>query len=65
MKGLTTSEMLWVLDNVKECVQRREDRKCTHECKKCQCFIEYTSLLQAIDSIMNLVYRAGENGRRK
>lgn len=61
---MTIPEMVWVLNKVKECAERRSDNACCHECRKCQSFVEYTSLLGALDSIINLVYRTGESNRR-
>lgn len=61
---MTIPEMLWVLDKEKECIQHRADNTCTHDCKHCSGFVEYTSLLNAHDSIINLVFRTGESNRR-
>lgn len=62
---MTIPEMVWVLNRQKECALCRESGKCTHECKKCPYFVEYTSLLCALDSIIRMVYGTGGNGRRK
>lgn len=61
---MTIPEMVWVLNKVKECILQREDNTCCHDCRKCQSFVEYTSLLSALDSIINLVFKTGESNRR-
>lgn len=61
---MTISEMMWILDKVKECTLQREDNTCCRDCRKCQNFVEFISLLSALDSIINLVYRTGESNRR-
>lgn len=52
---MTGSEILYVLQFVKECELKRKEGSCTHECKSCPGHINSSSVLQMIDSIIYLV----------
>ena len=62
---MNIKEMIYVLDKEKECVQRRSDGKCEKDCEHCDCSIEPSSLLDALERIINLVFNTDKNSTRK
>lgn len=62
---MTTTQMIYVLDKEKECIQKRSDGKCDKECKGCECYIEPTSLLDGLERIINLIFRVDKQSTRK
>ncbi len=62
---MTTTEMVYVLDTEKECIQRRADGKCQKECKGCQCYMEPSSLLDAFERIVNMIFNMKQNGTKR
>lgn len=61
---MTIPEIAYVMEHLKGCIQERADKTCTHDCEKCSWNLEYASLMEALDSIMNLVFRADNHSRR-
>lgn len=62
---MTIQEMVYVLDKERECVQRRSDGKCEKQCKGCNCHIESSSLLDALERIINLIFRIDNQSTKK
>lgn len=52
---MTGSEILYVLQFVRECVLKRQEGSCTHQCEGCTGHINFSSVLQMTDSIIGLV----------
>lgn len=52
---MTGSEILYVLQFVRECVLKRQEGSCTHQCEGCTGYINFSSVLQMTDSIIGLV----------
>lgn len=62
---MTIKQMVYVLDKEKECVQHRSAGKCDKDCKGCECYIEPSSLLDALERIINLIFRIDKQSTRK
>ena len=62
---LTITEMIYVLDKERECIQRREAGECDKDCKKCDSHIDTSFLLDALERIVNLVYNISKDRTRK
>lgn len=62
---MTTTEMIYVLDKEKECIQKRSDGKCNLDCKHCSCGIEASCLLDGFERIINLILHTDKNSTRK
>lgn len=61
---MTTTEMMYVLDKEKECIQRRTDG-CDKDCKQCPAYMEPGNLLDAFERIINLIFNVDRNSTRK
>ena len=63
---MTVTEMMYVLDKEKECIQRRAsgdcDKNCTH---KCDAYMEASSLLDAFERIVSFIFSVGGHSIRK
>lgn len=62
---MTTTEMIYVLDKEKECIQRRTDGECSKNCTGCDCFIQPNNLLDAFERIINLIFNISSRNTRK
>lgn len=62
---MTTTEMIYVLDKEKECVQRRSDGKCEKQCNGCECHIESSNLLDALERIINYIFNIDKTRTKK
>lgn len=62
---MTLTEMIYVLDKEKECIQRRADNDCSKNCVGCQCFIQPDNLLDAFERITNLIFNLNNKSTRK
>lgn len=59
------SEMLYVLDKEKECVQIRGNGQCEKDCSHCSCHMDTISMLDALDRIETFITMANRNCTRK
>lgn len=62
---MTTTEMIYVLDKEKECIQKRSLGLCNKECKGCDSYIESTSLLDGLEKIINYIFHMDKRTTRK
>ncbi len=62
---MTTPEMLYVLDKLKECVQIRSHNQCTKDCEHCSCHMEPSNVIDAIERIANLIFNMGKHSTKK
>ena len=62
---MTITEMIYVLDKLKECIQTRSDEKCPTNCKNCPCYMESSSLLDALERIINIISNMNKHSTRK
>lgn len=62
---MTTTEMIYVLDKEKECIQKRSVGLCDKECKSCECYIEPTSLLDGLERIINYIFHMDKCSTKK
>ena len=46
-------EMVYVLDNVKGCMQTKD--KCDHQCSKCALYVQPSTVFDTIDRVTNLL----------
>lgn len=57
--------MVYVLDKMKECVQTRSEYKCNHHCRLCPAYIEPSSMLDAIERIINYIFHVDKHNTKK
>lgn len=62
---MTIPEMIYVLDKEKDCVQKREYGNCDKDCAHCDCHMDATSLLDAFERIINLIFNIDKHSTRK
>lgn len=62
---MTTTEMIYVLDKEKECIQRRTNGDCQKHCTGCDCFIQPCNLIDAFERITNFIFNVGGRSTRK
>lgn len=62
---MTTTEMVYVLDKMKECVQRRTVNDCIHDCRHCEAYMEPSNMLDAIERIVNYIFHVDKSNTRK
>ena len=62
---MTVTEMIYVLDNEKECIQRRTIGDCAKDCKHCPCYMESSSLLDAFERIINLIFNVNQSRTKR
>lgn len=56
---MTTTEMIYVLDKEKECIQKRTIG-CDKDCKHCDSYLEPSNLLDAFERIINLIFNVNK-----
>lgn len=61
---MTTTEMVYVLDKEKECIQKRTNG-CNKDCKHCEAYMEPSNLLDAFERIINLIFNVDKQNTRK
>lgn len=57
--------MNYVLDKIKECIYRKDKKKCDLQCEKCQYHMNTNNTLEALDRITNLLDNIGNSRTRK
>lgn len=62
---MTTTEMIYVLDKLKDCVQNRSEANCSHDCKHCESYMESSNMLDAIERIINYIFHVDSHTTRK
>lgn len=59
------TEMIYVLDKEKECVQRRGYGDCNYDCNHCEAHLESITVLEAIERIINLIFTVDNHSTKK
>ena len=62
---MTIPEMIHVLDKEKDCITKRSSNLCNKECRGCECHIESSTLLDAFERIINLIFNIDKRSTRK
>lgn len=62
---MTIPEMIYVLDKEKDCITKRSCDLCEKNCIHCECHIESSTLLDAFERIINLIFRIDKNSTKK
>lgn len=61
---MTITEMVYVLDKEKECIQRRTIG-CDKDCKNCNAYMDPSNLLDAFERIVSFIFNADKHNTRK
>jgi hypothetical protein len=59
------SEMIYVLDKEKDCIQKRQYGNCTHNCENCEAHLEAGTILDAFERIVNLIFTIDKHSTKK
>ena len=59
------SEMIYVIDKQKDCITKRSAGLCDNNCKSCECYLDPSTSLDALERIANLISNIDRNSTRK
>lgn len=62
---MTIPEMIYVIDKEKDCIQKRGAKLCDKDCEHCDCYMEPSTVLDAFERIVTLIFTIDKNRTRK